>query len=65
MGTPRPIKRILVGTGLTPESVGGVLLARWLAGRLGAGLHAVQHSFTTRQCAREESALRRWRSGML
>ncbi len=41
MSTPRPIKRILAGTGLTPESVGGVLLARWLAAKLGASLHVV------------------------
>jgi universal stress protein A len=38
---PRTIKRILVATGLTPESVGGVLMAKWLAGKLGAEIHAV------------------------
>lgn len=38
---PRPIERILVATGLTPESVGGVLIAHWLAEKLGAKLHAV------------------------
>ena len=37
---PRPIERILVATGLTPESVGGVLIARWLAGALNAKLNA-------------------------
>ena len=38
---PRPIERILVATGLTPESVGGVLIAHWLADKLDAKLHAV------------------------
>ncbi|RMH10967.1 MAG: universal stress protein [Planctomycetota bacterium] len=37
----KPIRRILVGTGLTQESVGAVLLSRWLAEKLGAELHAV------------------------
>ncbi len=37
---PRPIQRILIATGLTPESVGGVLVAKWLAGALGAKLNA-------------------------
>lgn len=38
---PREIKTILVATGLTIESVGGVLVAQDLARRLGASLHAV------------------------
>lgn len=38
---PRPIKTILVATGLTMESVGGVLLAQRLAELFGAELHAV------------------------
>ncbi|MCL4220257.1 MAG: universal stress protein [Phycisphaerales bacterium] len=37
----RPIRRILVGTGLTVESVGAVLLAHWLSDQLSAELHAV------------------------
>ncbi len=37
----KPIRRILVGTGLTGESVGAVLLARWLSEQLVAELHAV------------------------
>jgi nucleotide-binding universal stress UspA family protein len=37
----RSIKRILVATGLTQESVGAVLLARWLAESIGARLNAV------------------------
>lgn len=37
---PRDIKTILVATGLTIESVGGVLVARGLAHSLGASLHA-------------------------
>lgn len=36
-----PIKRVLVATGLTPESVGAVRMARWLADEIGAELHAV------------------------
>lgn len=38
--TPRAIRRILVATGLTQESVGGVYQAIELAGRIGAELHA-------------------------
>lgn len=38
---PRPIKTILVATGLTMESVGGVLLAQRLANLFQAELHAV------------------------
>lgn len=37
----RPIRRILVGTGLTGESVGAVHLAHWLSQQLSAELHAV------------------------
>jgi nucleotide-binding universal stress UspA family protein len=37
---PRPIERILIATGLTPESVGGVLVAKWLTSALGAKLSA-------------------------
>lgn len=37
----RPISRILVATGLSVESVGAVLVARSLAQRYGAKLHAV------------------------
>jgi nucleotide-binding universal stress UspA family protein len=40
-GTPRDVKTILVATGLTIESVGGVHAARVLAKALGASLHAV------------------------
>lgn len=39
--TPRPIKTVLVATGLTPESVGGLTLARDLCRRTGAALHVV------------------------
>lgn len=39
--TLRPIKNVLVATGLTTESVGGVLVAKDLARRLGAACHAV------------------------
>lgn len=35
------IKRVLVATGLTEESVGAVLMARWIADRIKAELHAV------------------------
>ena len=39
--TIRPIKTILAATGLTPESVGGLLMAADLAEREGAALHVV------------------------
>ncbi len=39
--SPQSISKVLVATGLTPESVGGVLTARWLAREFGAELHAV------------------------
>jgi nucleotide-binding universal stress UspA family protein len=38
---PREIGQILVGTGLTPESVGAVHVSKLLASRLGAELHAI------------------------
>jgi nucleotide-binding universal stress UspA family protein len=37
----QPIRRILVATGLTEESVGAVRMAQWLAQTLDAQLHAV------------------------
>ncbi|MDQ7014005.1 MAG: universal stress protein [Planctomycetota bacterium] len=39
--TPRNITKILAATGLTPESVGGLVMARDLASRTGASLHVV------------------------
>lgn len=39
--TPRKINRILAATGLTPESVGGLVLASWLSERLDARLDVV------------------------
>lgn len=39
--TPRPIRKILVATGLTMESVGAVEVARWLWTKLGVEGHAV------------------------
>lgn len=50
----KPIRRILVGTGLTQESVGAVLMARWLADKLGAELHAV-HVITPISAAQEQA----------
>lgn len=43
MGTdsPRPMKTILAATGLTPESIGGLMMATDLARRVGAVLHVV------------------------
>ncbi len=38
---PRPIRKILVATGLTIESVAAVLMAKRLAEKIGAELHAV------------------------
>lgn len=38
---PREIKQVVAATGLTMESVGGVLTGRWLAGVLGAEYHVV------------------------
>lgn len=39
--TPREIRTIVAATGLTPESVGGLVMASDLAARLGASLHVV------------------------
>ncbi len=39
--TMRPIKTILAATGLTPESIGGLMMAIDLAERKGAALHVV------------------------
>lgn len=39
--TIRPLKTVLVATGLTPESIGGLLMATDLAEREGAALHVV------------------------
>lgn len=50
----KPIRRILVGTGLTPESVGAILTSKWLAEKLGAELHAV-HVITPISAAAEEA----------
>ncbi|GAB4384676.1 MAG: universal stress protein [Phycisphaerales bacterium] len=49
-----PIRRILVGTGLTEESVGAILTSKWLAEKLSAELHVV-HVITPISPAAEEA----------
>ena len=47
--SPQSISKVLVATGLTPESVGGVLTARWLAREFDAELvlfDGVAHEMT-------------------